>query len=377
MAESIENINSINNKISNPEKARILISRIRKELCDAENHFIDSNAHWEEVFYDVEIISDKNRSYEHKDLIDNDLGYNFNKIYRPNMGSKIDSNLRSYYPLRMFYFDDQKAICNVYGILWDNITTRRSKRDLYVRNDGLIVLNKYGRNVSYKLKYDVKDESYAFSIKRHNEYDFIDFSHSNDCVTKSLNNIKVLYNLSDNTKVVSFKDINRKNNFATEYLLFYDRENKLSKVRIMMDIIKENGRTGNYFMLDITKNGVQSYYINRKGMKSELSERPEKALKFGVYLSNEYRETLNNGEPSDFNNLKLYALEKAISANPLTEEGIVPVVKDALLNIDNSITAYLGEIPFPNLDRVMRKDMNYTRERLFGREYAYIKNITD
>ena len=377
MADSFNNINNIKNNLIDENYARDLLIRIRRELSDVEHFFLNSSAHWEERFYDTEIVGNKDKIYGYEDLFDNDLGYNFNKIYRPNIGVKIDSSLKKYYPLRTFYFDDNKAICNVYGILWDDITTNKGKRDLYIRNNGLFALNKYGKTVSYKLRYDVQNDSYSFDIKKHKDRcDFIDFSNNKDYIVKKLNKVTFLYNKQTDNKIVHYVDYNQDNNYSSTYSIFYDKDNNLNKIQLLMDMHKVNGRPNGSYFIEIDKNNIKPLFITRKGIRSDLRGSKSKSLDLSMFIYKDYEDTLNKEEDQTFKNLKLYALGKVIDSfenKTLSNEKINESVKDAINKIDNSITPFLGEIPFSSLDSKMRNDLIYTRRKTMGKHKNLVK----
>lgn len=377
MPFSETNMTRIKHKIQDEEYARVLKNRIRSEMSDAESFFLISNAFWEERFYDTEILCDKKKVYGYEDTYDNDLGFSFNKIYKPNIGNKIDSSLKKYYPIRTFYFDNNKAICNVYGILWDNITTNKGVRDLYIRNDGLFALNKNGNKVSYKIRYDVKDESYSFDIKKHGKFEYIDFSNKKDYIVKKRNNVTFLFNKKTENKVIQFTDYNKENVYSSTYNLFYDENNNLTKLQLLMDIHKENKRLNGSYFIEIDNNTIKPYFISRKGVKTDLREDMDRSLDLSLLLYKEYKDTLNDKDNSVINNnLKLYALDRIIDSFDglkLNNEVLNNTVKEVINSIDNSIKPYLGEIPFTSLNEHMRRDMDYTKQKTIGNNKSLIR----
>ena len=362
MANSFDNINSIKYKLIDENYARDLLIRIRREYSDIENYLHNSNASWEEYFYDTEIVSNDHKIYDYKDDDDPNLEYNFKKIYKPNMSVKIDSNLKKYYPLRTFYFDNKRAICNVYGIYLDNIVTNKSLRDIYVRNDGLFIINKFGRNISYRLKYSVIDETYDFKIKRNNDEAFIGISNNENFLVKKYNNVTIYHDDNSKYKYIELKDHNNKLNVETKYTLVYDKNNDLKIIDVDMSKLKGNGRVESTFNLSI--GDYSSYKVYKRNGEDKKTNIFSNRHMFLSLLDNDYKTTLYEHDDKPETHLKLFLLEEInryMREQEYNSSNIDNFVMNISNEVDKSIANLYGEIPFASLNDKLREDISLSK----------------
>ena len=366
MVDSVVNINAIKRKLIDENFARDLLIRIRSEYSDIEDYLMNSNAHWEEYFYDTEIKYNKPESYAYKEDNDRSLDYNFNKIYKPNIGNKINSNLKKYYPLRTFYFDNKNAICNVYSIQLNNITTNNSVRDIFIRNDGLITIDKYGKNLSYKLEYSVKDDYYNLNIKNKKNKDHITLKSSESYIIKKYNNLTYIYDRYTRCKYIELNDFNKDLNLSFKYILDYDENNNLKAIELNIDNYKENGRVDTKYHIEVSDN--PSYEITgRNGKKINKNKEFDSLLNFTILMIKDYEKSLKEESINKIYPLKKsiqYEISSFLKGNPLYYEHINNNVINLLEDIDRVFSNVNGEIPLSSLNEKIKEDLGVTKTKI-------------
>ena len=335
------------------------VAKIRREISDAENFFKLINAHWKEIFCDTEILT------ENFDLInyansDEEKNNNYNKLEKKYTKGCIDDSLRKYLPLRTFSFNNDKGLCNVYTIKWKNIVTNKSIRNIEFKNNGIIIMNKKGRDTDSELYYDMFYRLYNYEVKAKNKGYIIRYYKDNKYIIKKYNNLLIKHNIFNHDKVIEFNSLFDNNKI--DYKLFFDKNNELTKVRCNMNTYGAKNSVLSSYKVEIGKDYIKPFYYSKKSNKTDLRNSKEftnKLIKF-IYLDF-YNTLYGNKEDEPVKDIKTEYIPVVLrSLNdlvPFHSYSMSQNTKNTLTGIDSTIKGYLGEIPFNDLETIMKKDM--------------------
>ena len=197
MVNFAENYERLRDNLKDEKEASILVTKIRSELSDSENYLLNTNCFWQEHFLNSEIYSNgKHINYDNIKYSSN-FGNSFNKLVNLSTTYRVSPYVKQFLPLRIFAFDDNKYICNVYSILWD-VYTNKAKRIGVV--DGIwynYYINDY--SISNATKKDTMINNIIDFIKE------IEYRKNNE----TRDNIKVAYQIRIDKANKSIEEINK------------------------------------------------------------------------------------------------------------------------------------------------------------------------
>ncbi len=364
------NCNNIIKNLDDVEYASEVFYLIRREMSDIESFLNQCNAYWNERYSDVEIFTDY-------DLYNRaNLGKGYDKILNPNACHKVPDEYRKYFPSRSFTFADGSGICNVYSVIWSDITTNNATRYAKFTNNGDVHMGKQGAKLDTTIDYSILDSTFNYVVKsniknKHNEFEF---SNDGKVITKKYNNCTNRYNLKDGIRDVIIENNDSNRNITFRYK--YDRDNKLINFRCEIDTKKNSGSINGKYIVEVGEDYIKPVYITRKGNKTDLRFDTEHAFEFQSiiedYLYNP-SEHISSKIEYDYGSLAIDIINRAFSLEMLNDITMSDNIKKDLREIDNNIKAYMGEMPISRLQYNMRSALTKSSANL--REKKKIKRM--
>lgn len=208
-----------------------VVEKVLKEMEKAEKTLIEWKAYWKEIYTncyvdDITRINCDRRVYR---------GNSYDEIYASKLGLeflKIDpfsiireprsSSLKN-------LVSNGNHECQVNTILWKDIRTNNSVRQIEFNSDGNISLTKKGRhsqNMCYESSYNVGSSNFTFDIEIPHIDDII-ISASDKLFEIKHSNMDIINNLDKNTKTIVIKCINNRGKVNKTYVFKIDNQNNI------------------------------------------------------------------------------------------------------------------------------------------------------
>ena len=369
MIDPALNCSNIIKNLNDVEYASDVFTLIRREMSDIESFLNQCNAYWVEKYDDVEIFSDYNL-YERTNL-----GKGYDKILNPNKNTKVSDEYKKYFPLRSFAFADGSGICNVYSVIWSDITTNNATRYARFNNNGDVYLGKQGAKLNTKIDYNILDSTFKYGVKASTKSNTdLEFSSDETVVIKRYNNCTNKYNLKDGTREVTIVNNSDRRNITFKYK--YDSDNKLTTFRCEIDTKKNNGSINGKYIVEVGEDYIKPIYISRKGIKTDLRYDRDHTYEFESIMSDYLynpSEYMSSKIEYDYGSIAIDILNRAYNLETLDNITMSEVIKKDLRDIDNNIKAYIGEIPIQRLEYIMRSALTKSSSNI--REKKKIKRM--
>ena len=348
------------------------IAKIRREISDAENFFKLINAHWNETFCDTEILTEDFNLIRYANNSE-EKDNNFNKLENKYSKGHIDDSLRKYLPLRTFSFNNDKGLCNVYTIKWNNIATNKSIRNIEFKNNGIITMKKRGRDTDSSLYYDMFYGLYNYEVDAKNKGYKVNYYKDNKYIIKKYNNLVIKHNIFNHDKILCFNSYI--NNNKIDYKFYFDKNNELTKVRCNMDTYGAKNKIISSYRVEIGKDYIKPFYYSKKGIKTDLRDSKEYTNKLMKIIYLDFYDTLYKESDNDYiKEIKTeylpVILRSCTNIEPFYSYNMSQNTKNTLTKIDSTIKGYLGEIPFNDLETTMKKDMKQS-SKSYTDNYGY------
>ena len=342
-------------KFTNHDKNVDVVIKIQNEMKDAEKYLLNWGINWREEYQNASLpeeffwVGEYNQS----------VGQKSEDMAKVNLETVSSENKGI--PLKRFTWHDEfitkfgklakrNYSCNVPTIVWKDINTKKSSREIEFNNDGSVLFIKQGKNNSnFVAGYNVISPNVAIKINGNNE-EFTYELENNVDITISNEEFAVRKDLKANKKTFTVKDTdyNFKNNIEYQVTI---ENNRVTKLLAIVNILKDNGKAkGRYvFKIQEDKNGFTRFranYYTRKGTRIELPTTTPNA--------NQIRTLFNNHEENDkiMTSFKKYVRNTAfervkidINRTNLTEEAFEEKENNAI----NQLRDIKGEIPLTGL----------------------------
>ena len=368
MVNFAENYERLRDNLKDEKEASILVTKIRSELSDSENYLLNTNCFWQEHFLNSEIYSNgKHINYDNIKYSSN-FGNSFNKLVNLSTTYRVSPYVKQFLPLRIFAFDDNKYICNVYSILWD-VYTNKAKRKMLFNANGEIFLEKEGNNIMYKILYDLKDDTYDFNIFKDSVN--LRLKKNDNYITKRYSLTEIIHDIKNGSKNINVMDNLSHSDHNTSYDLYYDEDNKLYLVNVKVNLLqhkKDKVKNNGMFIVEISDHHIKPLFISNKGVKVNLKDDPKLSLNLSRIIYSDYEEALEkyNNKPNIDNYVIKHSLEKVIDSFSylnLDEEYMDEELLNKLEKVDHTISTFFGEIPFNTLTELMKCDIRTSRAK--------------
>ena len=363
-----ENYERLRDNVKDEREASLLLTKIRSELSDSENYLLNTKCSWQEHFLNSEIYSNgKHINYDRIKYSSN-FGNSFNKLVNLSTTYRVSPYVKQFLPIRIFAFDDNKYICNVYSVLWD-VYTNKAKRKILFNANGEIFLEKEGNNIMYKILYDLKDDTYDFNIFK----DSINLrlKKNDNYITKRYSLTEYTYDIKNGSKNINVTDNLSHSDHTSSYDLYYDEDNKLYLANVKINLFsKKNDKIKNngMFIIEMSDHHIKPLYISNKGVKVNLKDDPKLSLNLSRIIYTDYDEacTKYENKPNIDNYIIKHTLEKVIDSFGfinLDDEYMSSELVDKLDKVDSTISTFFGEIPFNTLTDLMKCDIRTSRAK--------------
>lgn len=381
----------------NEELQMIAVEKVLEEMSKATQNLMKWNAYWCESYDNV--VVPREYIYAFYDL--NDVR-ECTKIY----GEEI--NCRSLRTDEYLGLPLKRIVTNpvytqdVCTIKWSNIQTNNSIRNIVFNNNGEISLKKYSKknntrknskSVSYDMTYNVTSNDFDINVTvcenvkdyfNRYKYDCFTFTLDGNILTKKINDIEIVEDLSNGMKVVRIvkkhSKRDRNNNASILFECVLDSCDNLEMGAVVINTHKGNGKVNGTYRFDVSREkGVRANFYSRKGVKIDLTKNSmllESANNLLLPATN------NNSEliVSDFANSTQRVVTKNLSERVISFDNtdfnmdMVKASEDKIIKIIKSIK---GEIPLDGL--VERIDNCISLfEKLKGKEIKVKKlRLTD
>jgi len=364
------NCNNIIKNLKDVSYAEEVFYLIRREMSDIESFLNQCDAYWNERYSDVEIFTDYDL-YNRRDL-----GKGYDKILNPNVYTRVPLEYKKYFPLRSFTFSDGSGICNVYSVIWSDITTNNATRYVKFTNNGDVHMGKQGAKLNTTIDYSILDSKFKYVVKSNsmNKQNHLEFSNDGKVITKKYNGCTNKYNISEGTRDIIIENNNANRNLSFRYS--YDRDNKLVNFRCEIDTKKNSGSINGKYIVEVGEDYIKPLYITRKGTKTDLRFDEEHSLEFQTIISNYLYNPSENTSSKieyDYGSIAIDIINRAYNLETLDNITMSDTIKKDLREIDNNIKAYMGEMPISRLQYNMRSALTKSSSNL--REKKKIKRM--
>lgn len=265
--------------------------------------------------------------------------------------------------------------CEFGRVEWHSMYSNKSSRYFSFTNDGEICFSKdvkrrqtiqHPKQISYETSYNVLSNDFTIDIKvdeltqdwmNKYKYEYLTFSLQGNVLTKKINNIEIIQDLSTGVKIVRIEKksnkMSKENNASVLFEAVLNSDDNLEMAAVVINTHKGNGKVNGTFRFDVSRTkGVRANFYSRKGVKVDLTTNPMLLKTVNTLLLPSSNNNTGDLIVSDFANSTQKTIAQNLSERVASFDSSdfnMEAVKQADNRIMEMVKCIRGELPLSGL----------------------------